>query len=520
MGLTGRAQRIVFYAWNGIGSGHLTRLTSIARALRKLSEEKDREADIWIMTTSEATKLAFTENFPTLKFPSIPAPGFSPQAHRELCERLIRQTFDALKPDLLVTDTLPQGFYEELPAVLPSIPKRAFVYRPLLAGYVERFGILQKLEPYDLILVPEREEHAGLYIPQYLQNKVRFLGPVIIRTRDEILTRDEARAALGASPGQKIVYLSCGGGGDKVSESRLHSWLEWLSETDYLLVVGAGPLYRGRPQYGRNVVWTERVPICDCMAAFDVAVCSTGYMSFNELMYFGVPTIFVPLKRDADDQFARAYRAQREGAALVLESPDSESLVNTIANVCERGASMRENARRIYNKNYAADFAIELDNLIDPKAGKMNEESQEKIVIESQPPAPITADAQDVWNMYNLFLRRDPEVRQVIQERVGRSTADILAEMLNSSEFQQRVLPAILTKASSDAFYNGTQSLGELLAWIDARLPLRIELRERLLHARTWTECDEILFTDSELLDKFPSIRNASAAVAQRSDKS
>lgn len=119
------------------------------------------------------------------------------------------------------------------------------------------------------------------------------------------------------------------------------------------------------------------------------------------------------------------------------------------------------------------------------------------------------ADEHDAWSLYNLILRRDPESLQVIQEKVGRPISELFADFLGSLEFQQTVLPALLNRVSGDAFYRGTQSFGELLAWAEARLPLPPELRKRLIHARSWVECDEILFSDPELLDRFPQIRDS-----------
>ncbi len=365
----GDAYQVLLYAVNGTGSGHLTRLIAIARVLRKLIEEKQRKINIYVVTTSEAAKIAFIERFPTLKFPSIPVAlefGFSQEAHAQLGKRWIREAVNSLKPDLIVVDSFPDGFFNELPDLITTIPKRVCVLRPSKNSYLQERDVFHKLAPYDLILVPECETDACLDVPEQLRQKFCFLGPIIIRDRQEALPRDEARARLAAAPGQKIVYLTFGGGGDKGTESVLTNWLDWLSGTRHLLVVGAGPLYRGSTRYGRNFVWTETVPICEFMMAFDAAVSAAGYMSFNELMYFGVPTIFVPRARTADDQFARVRRAVQQEAAMVLEeTTDPSTLVASIDELCgTRGDILRQNARALYQRNYAPDFANEIYNLL------------------------------------------------------------------------------------------------------------------------------------------------------------
>lgn len=117
-----------------------------------------------------------------------------------------------------------------------------------------------------------------------------------------------------------------------------------------------------------------------------------------------------------------------------------------------------------------------------------------------------SADAQDVWNIYNLILRRDPESKTVIQLRVGHSLEDVLASFLRSPEFSAHVLSALIAHESHLVPYRGTMSLGHLLVWANARLPVRSELRDRLLGVRSWVELDEMLFLDQELRHYFPQL--------------
>jgi len=70
-------------------------------------------------------------------------------------------------------------------------------------------------------------------------------------------------------------------------------------------------------------------------------------------------------------------------------------------------------------------------------------------------------------------------------------------------------LSAVISKTTDLVTYKGTMSFGHLLVWAHARLPVRSELRERLLHARSWAELDEMLFLDPELRDHFPQLSDA-----------
>ena len=91
--------------------------------------------------------------------------------------------------------------------------------------------------------------------------------------------------------------------------------IEWLH-----LLVGAGPLYRGRPLFGPRIAWQTQTGTAELLGGCDLAVCAAGYNSYNELMLAGVPTIFLPQEKVADEQDRRAESAERAGAAICLRA--------------------------------------------------------------------------------------------------------------------------------------------------------------------------------------------------------
>jgi len=60
--------KIMFYAINGTGLGHLSRLLNLAREARSVLHAMDLKADFQFLTTSEASQACF--DFPVYKLPS------------------------------------------------------------------------------------------------------------------------------------------------------------------------------------------------------------------------------------------------------------------------------------------------------------------------------------------------------------------------------------------------------------------------------------------------------------------
>jgi hypothetical protein len=70
-------------------------------------------------------------------------------------------------------------------------------------------------------------------------------------------------------------------------------------------------------------------------AAFDAAVAACGYNAYHELIALGVPSLFVPMHRETDDQPARARHATVAGIGLGLEGPGDPELESRLARLLE-----------------------------------------------------------------------------------------------------------------------------------------------------------------------------------------
>jgi hypothetical protein len=306
--------RVVAYAINGRGMGHLVRQIAILRWVRRYAAAMGVKLEAWILTSSEADTLARREGFLSLKIPSksmMRDAGVDPARYLAIARSWVLQTVVGLAPDLLVVDTFPAGSFGEMVNVLELVPARALVARPVRPE-VEREDAYRALLPlYGKVIVPD----------------VGGVGPILLREPEELPTRAEARAALGLRDGERAVWVSLGGGGDPVAAGTLPRLVDLLRGRGWQVVVGAGPLYQGPERRGEGVVWLDRYAGVELLPGVDAAVSAGGYNSWHELMGCGVPTVFLPQPRIADDQEGRAERAVAAGAGRVVahlhEVPDA-----------------------------------------------------------------------------------------------------------------------------------------------------------------------------------------------------
>jgi UDP-N-acetylglucosamine--N-acetylmuramyl-(pentapeptide) pyrophosphoryl-undecaprenol N-acetylglucosamine transferase len=352
--------RVVCYAVNGTGVGHVTRLLSIARWLRRYAAALDRKIEVWFLTSSEADGLVFSEGFAAFKIPSktiIAEAGIDRVTYLALAKQWVWHTLALLRPDLFIADTFPRGAFGELLGALDVCRRTAFVYRPVRAAVAERPDFQAMLPVYDLVLVPEVS--APVLAPPSVQDRIVHVGSVLSRERWELLPRDVARAELGVTGDRRCVFVSAGGGGDPHAEAQIAAAVAALTADPALhVVVGAGSLYRGRPFPGVTMLGGRAA---EWSLGFDAAVSAAGYNTWSELMFAGVPTAFLPQDKLADDQRARAELASACGAACMLEEGDDVHRA-VCALLARSGASAA--ARGLVLDNGARVAAAELLRLV------------------------------------------------------------------------------------------------------------------------------------------------------------
>lgn len=363
-----RRIRCVAYAVNGSGLGHLTRVLAILRWSRRLARLAGYEFDAYVLTSSEGSALALEEGFAAFKIPSktavraaeIPKPDYL-----RLARQWVWHSLGLVDPDLLVVDTFPGGSFGELIHALDGPRARVFVYRRMRDEFARTDTVQAMLPFYDSILVPVEPGCEPHEVPPALSDRAHPVGPIILRSREELHDRATARRRLGVPEDRLALWLSAGGGGDPTAESTLTSLARALSaEPDLHLVVGAGSLYRGEPVRAANVTWLQGTRAVEDFLGLDAAISAAGYNSFHELLHAGVPSAFFAQEKIADEQARRVAAAASAGAALALATdasgaPDRADLDRVLAELRdpERRARLRAAAEAFVPANFALDAA-------------------------------------------------------------------------------------------------------------------------------------------------------------------
>ncbi len=84
---------------------------------------------------------------------------------------------------------------------------------------------------------------------------------------------------------------------------------------------------RDRGRRRRGVVGLDSTyPMSRYLRAFDATVSAAGYNAYHELIRFGVPSLFVPMRRQTDDQHARARYAEESGVGRGVDGPADPAL--------------------------------------------------------------------------------------------------------------------------------------------------------------------------------------------------
>ena len=358
----------VSYAVNGAGVGHVQRLCAINRWLRRYAVYLGIRSQHWFITTSEADTWLFAEDIAAFKLPSktiVEQAGIDKPEYLAMAKQWVWTAMATLRPDLFIVDTFPNGSFDELAPALDLCRRKALVLRPVRPEILERPGFKALTGLYDRVVVPADLDSPPFSLPV---DPVR-VGPILLDERFEAHDRAEARRRLGVDGDAFCWLVAVGGGGDPLVPAVFDAVEAMVSRDPSLHVVfAAGPLCRLPPRRGPRRTWWTESGLGQVLAGVDGAVSAAGFNSVHELLHAGVPTIFLPQRKVADDQEARARAVESRGAGVCQTSVAELAPAMVRLRDATFARLLSDAARKTVPRNAARDAAASLLELCIPKA--------------------------------------------------------------------------------------------------------------------------------------------------------
>lgn len=286
--------KIVYYTSGVTGSGRLVRGISIGNALHR----KGISAEYIIVSSCPFAHLADLAGF---KHIEIPAEHIDKLTKDLYPESIVYKTLAEINPDILIIELLwfpLYNFIDDLKC------KKIFLYREM----IEEFFSISTPE-IEISFNPEHYDKMLSIEPGRTHFPMKQINPIIIRNRDEILTRKEALDKLNLDDSRKNCLFAFNG--EPGEFDRVKKDYSYLEDEGYAMVYSTN--YRG-----------GLFPAVDYFNAFDLIICGAGYNAFWEAVFFNKEAIFVPVPRRFENQARRIadcqeYYFQKNGADQLAE---------------------------------------------------------------------------------------------------------------------------------------------------------------------------------------------------------
>ncbi|MDO5294682.1 MAG: glycosyltransferase [bacterium] len=305
---------VLFIVAFGAGLGHLAAEISIATKLRELSPK----TEIVFYTTSPATDALYSRGFYYYYIPSklvIPK-SVSISEWENLFEHQLNDIVVLHKPQVIIYD----GPYPEV-----SLVRMLVQYLDIKGIWMKREGDrkdIRSVSPFerffDLLIVPKElgEENRET------TDKCKVVSPIIYESRQKPQFHMEEIFPGYKKHLNRIWYIQLGAGIINKIEDDLNKIQETLlQDRKNFLLIGVSPVSNQETKVQDHNPRIRRIssfPNSIYFNDIDYAVSAAGYNTFYELVYYAVPTIFVPNPfTQKDDQRARAESAEHMGIGVV-----------------------------------------------------------------------------------------------------------------------------------------------------------------------------------------------------------
>lgn len=310
--------KTLFLPTNGVGLGHARRCLLIADAMTD-------QRDIVFAAYPSCLPMIADRSYPAL--PLVQRSGLHVEPYANDIVNYLRLKDNLRNGDTLVFD----GGY-----VFNSV-HRTIVENELSAVWIRRGlwqpahvtpAALRRESTFARIIVPD-EAFDELNHDYTFGPNVHHVGPIVAepsgKPADRLALRARLMETLGSNAGNLVVtMLGSGTVTERDAQTRyICHELERRGDCLNLVVIWPGSETQASLFHWKNTrVIQTRDALAFCQIA-DLVISATGYNSFHECLYSGIPTIFMPqVAPTADDQLQRARAASDRGLAETVLSSE------------------------------------------------------------------------------------------------------------------------------------------------------------------------------------------------------
>lgn len=310
---------IILATSNGVGMGHLARASAVALALKDVANP---------IIVSMAGGIAEVPSFLGIRCEYIPGKDRMWMT-REKWDIYLRDRLLALVEE---TDAKVLSFdgvvpYPGVIAAKNSHPnlKLVWVRRGLWQKKPQRFVLGLQSAMMDKVIEPGDIARAYDFGPTAKRKDSVLTSPVSLFRKEDAMSRDDARRALGLDLDRPTVLVQLGTGEGDVNEKMTAALSGLLGWKDLQVILTKAPVDKDGKSLapeGLDLKVARYFPLAKVLHAFDAGICATGYNGVHELLPAQLPTVFVSNIRGTDDQEARAKWCHDFGFALRADQAD------------------------------------------------------------------------------------------------------------------------------------------------------------------------------------------------------
>ena len=318
---------IILATSNGVGMGHLARASAIALELKEVANP---------IIVSMAGGLAEVPAFLGIRCEYIPgrdrawmSPNLWDNYLRDRLPALIDETgasvisFDGVVPypGVLALKSSPRA--------IPLVWMR----RGLWQKNLQRFAIKLRGSFMDAIIEPGDYAREYDHGPTSDRGDAVVTSPVSLYKEATALNLTDARKALGLDLNRPAVLVQLGTGSSDMNAKMTAALSGLIGWDDLQVVLTKEPRDKDGlslvPE-GLDIKIVRYFPLAQVMAAFDAAICATGYNAVHEALPARVPTVFISNIRGTDDQEARARWCNDFGYAIRADQSNLSEITTQV----------------------------------------------------------------------------------------------------------------------------------------------------------------------------------------------